>query len=233
MPGVLFDFDGTLVDTFDGIVAGVQRMRDKLGAPQIADAEIRRHIGWGIENLIGQAHPDLDGARPDRLPADGTPLPIPPERLDAAIEIFRAEYARLLLPMSRFYPGIEDLIRELQRAEYRLAVVSNKPVRFIDQFFTQSDLRDAFAVIFGAESAREKKPSATPLAQAAERMGLPLTACVMVGDSRLDIAAADAAGIPSIGVAWGLLDRAAIAACRPTEVVATAAELAAAIRSLT
>lgn len=233
MPGVLFDFDGTLVDTFDGIVAGVQRMRTRLGASPLADEEIRRHIGWGIENLIGQSHPDLDSARGSRLPPDGEPLPLAGERLRAAIEVFRAEYAKLILPTSRFYPGIEDLVRSLEGATYRMAVVSNKPVRFIDQFFAQSELRSAFGVIFGAESTPEKKPAAMPLVRAAAELDLPVGACVMVGDSPLDIAAAQAAGIPSIAVTWGLLDRAALAACDPTRLAASAAELESAIRALT
>ena len=232
MPGVLFDFDGTLVDTFDGIVTGIQRMRLQLGAARLADEEIRRHIGWGIENLIGQSHPDMDAARPERLPPDGTPLPLAAERITAAIEIFRAEYAEIIMPMSRFYPGIEALTVDLWRAGYRLAIVSNKPVRFIHQFLAGAALEAPFAVVLGADSTAEKKPAATPLLHAARELDVPLETCVMVGDSQLDIAAAQAAGIPSIAVTWGLLGRAALVACAPTRLAETAAELGDAIHAL-
>ncbi len=228
--GILFDFDGTLVDTFDDIVEGVQRMRERLRAPRLADDQIRPHIGWGISNLIGQCHPQLDPLRPDRLPADGSPLPVDPQKIQSARDVFREEYARFLIIHTRPYPGIRSLCSRLGAEGVPLAIVSNKPELFIRRLLAALGMADPFALVLGGDSLPVLKPDPEPLHHAARTLGLPSDSCVMVGDSGLDIAAAQAAGLPSLAVTWGLWDRPTLAALKPTRLVRTAGELEACIR---
>ena len=148
-PGVLFDFDGTLVDTFGGIVEGVQRMRARLGAAPLPFGETKRHIGWGIRNLVGLCHPKLDALRPgsessDRLPPDGAPLPFGEAELEDIVELFRQEYRQCQLYETRAYDGVGEICADLVRKGTRLAIVSNKPERFVRHITAALGLTDAF-----------------------------------------------------------------------------------------
>ncbi len=231
--GVLFDFDGTLVDTFDGIVAAVQRMRARLGAGPLRDEEIRPHIGWGVHNLIGQSHPRLDHLRPNRLPLDGAALPIDPEEVEHGIATFREEYAKDLVEGCRLYPGLRKLCQQLARDGAGLAIVSNKPERFTRRIMAGHGLVDFFMVVVAGDSLPVMKPDPEPLRHAARALRVELERCVMVGDSRIDVDAARAAGIPCCAVTWGIESEAALAACKPEAIARTAEELAEWIEKMT
>jgi phosphoglycolate phosphatase len=202
--GVLFDFDGTLVDTFDDIVEAVQRMRAVYGAAPLPPIEVRRHIGWGTPGLIGQCHPRLDPLRAGGLPPDGAPLPLEAEAVAEALAHFRTAYARLMLRHARVYPGMTDLCRRLDADGLALAVASNKPEGFTRQILAALALADPFRFVIGGDTLPVRKPDPAQLRHAARELGLPLARCVMVGDGPLDIAAARAAGIPCCAVTWGI-----------------------------
>ncbi len=223
--GVLFDFDGTLVDTFDGIVDGVVRMRARLGAGPLPAAEIRAHIGWGIGNLVGQNHPTLDRRRRAGLPPDGDPLPLDAKDLQHAIDIFREEYAQGLVEGCRVYPGIAELCAELVRDGFRLAVVSNKPERFTRRILAGKGLVDPFVIVLGGDSLPTMKPDSEPLNHAARVLGVPIERCVMVGDSLIDLEAGRSAGARVCAVAWGLLPAERLAGWRPDHLASTVEEL--------
>jgi len=213
--GVLFDFDGTLVDTFPGIVEGVHRMRTRLGAPRLKDDDVRRHIGWGIRNLIGQCHPECDSVE---IP-NGEPLPVAPDELERSVALFRHEYSRILVSLSHIYAGIEPLCAWLGRENVALAVVSNKPDRFVRQIMAAVGLADAFELVLGADTMSALKPDPASLREAIEKLGIDSERCVMVGDSRLDIEAAKNARIASCAVTWGLGTEADLASVEPTTLV--------------
>jgi phosphoglycolate phosphatase len=223
--GVLFDFDGTLIDTFADIVDGVQRMRRQLGGGRIADAEIRRHIGWGAGNLVGQCHPRLDPLRPDRLPPDGTALPLNAAEVETALQTFRTIYDQICLVHAHPYDGIPELLHTLPRDGIDVAIVSNKPERFVRRMMAGLGLTDPLRVVLGGDSLPVSKPDPEPLLVAATQMGLPLERCLMVGDGPLDIAAAQAAGIPGCAVSWGLLSDQELIALGPACLARTVAEL--------
>jgi phosphoglycolate phosphatase len=223
--GVLFDFDGTLVDTFDGIIAAVQRMRGRLGAPPLCDEEIRPHIGWGVYNLIGQSHPLLDPLRPDHILPDGAPLPIDRQEVERAITVFREEYAKDLVEGCRPYPGMRELCRQLVRKGLGLAVVSNKPERFTRRIMAGHGLVDPFTIVVAGDSLPVMKPDPEPLHHAARELRVAIECCVMVGDSRIDIQAARAAGVPCCAVTWGIETEADLAAYGPDAFAQTAEEL--------
>jgi phosphoglycolate phosphatase len=223
--GVFFDFDGTLVDTFDGIVAAVQRMRARLDAAPLRDEDIRPHIGWGIYNLIGQSHPRLDHFRPDRIPPDGAPLPIDARDVEHGIAVFREEYAQGLVEGCHVYPGMRELCWRLAREDCGLAVVSNKPERFTRRIMAGHGLVDPFAIVVAGDSLPVMKPDPEPLRHAARALRVELARCVMVGDSRIDVEAARAAGVPCCAVTWGIESEEELAACGPEGMARTTEEL--------
>lgn len=223
--GVLFDFDGTLVDTFDDIIEAVQQMRGRLGAGPIPNGQIKRHIGWGAPNLVGQCHPQLDALRPDNLPRDGGPLPVPAGEVERVLQIFRCEYTEVQLQHTHAYSGIKTLCRRLARDGFALAVVSNKPERFIRQILAGLGMVDPFALVLGGDSLSKKKPEPEPLLHAVRELRISAKRCVMVGDSGPDIEAARAAQIPSCAVSWGILPTEDLRALNPTRLVRTVQEL--------
>ena len=223
--GVLFDFDGTLVDTFDDIVDAVQRMRGELGAPALAPDEIRRHIGWGTRNLIGQCLPQSDALRPGRLPPDADDAPFDRAAVEDGLQRFKRIYSEVMLRHSRPYPGILELCAGLARDGFGLAIVSNKQDRFVRQMTAALGLIDPFRVVVSAGAVPAHKPDPQMLRVAAERMGLPLERCVMVGDGPLDIAAARAADIPCGSVTWGLIAEEELIRLGPAFLARTPGEL--------
>ncbi len=229
--GVLFDFDGTLVDTFEDIVAAVQSMRAALGAVPLPTPEVHRHIGWGTPTLVGLCHPRLDARRPDRLPRPGEPLPLSSSELTAAIALFRTAYADTLVRHARVYPGMLELCRALAADGVSLAVVSNKPEGFTRVILAALGLVDPFRLVVGGDTLATHKPDPAPLVYASRGIGLPLTRCVMVGDGPLDVLAARAAGVPCCAVTWGLSREAELIASGPACLARTAHELDAWIRA--
>lgn len=231
-PGVLFDFDGTLVDTFGGIVEGVQRMRARLEAGPLPFGEAKRHIGWGIKNLVGQCHPRLDALRPDELPADGSPLPLEEALLQETVELFRAEYQQCQMHETHAYEGIPDLCGELAGNGVALAVVSNKPERFVRHIMAVLGLADPFALVVGGDSLPTLKPHPAPLLHVVDTLGIDRRRCAMVGDSDLDIRAAQAAQLPAIAVGWGIQPPEQLRQVRPTHLVETTGALREGLRSV-
>jgi len=233
--GALFDFDGTLVDTFGGIVEGVQRMRARLHAAPLPFEETKRHIGWGIRNLVGMCHPKLDAQRPergqtDRLPLDGTPLPFSEAELEEIVELFREEYRQCQLHETRVYEGIGELCADLVKQGAQLAIVSNKPERFVRHITAALGLTDFFSLIVGGDSLPTLKPDPAPLHHAIAALDIDPGRCAMVGDSDLDIEAARAAGPPSIGVTWGISNQQEMEGHCPTYIAGTSEELARQLR---
>jgi phosphoglycolate phosphatase len=229
--GVFFDFDGTLIDSRQGIIEGVQRLRAECGAGPLPPLTIQEFIGWGVRHLVAWTHPRFDPLRPDRLPPpDGEP-PFAAAQLDRLVKDFRRIYGDVMLQEAVVYPGVAQLCQDLEREGASLAVISNKPERFVRQILAAFALADPFTLIIGGDTLPETKPHPRPLQVAAERMRLPLSRCMMVGDGPLDVHAAHAAAIRSCAVTWGFNDEAKLRALNPTAVAHSAAELHAWLRS--
>jgi len=231
-PGVLFDFDGTLADTFDDIVETIQRLRTRIEAPALRGDEIRRHIGWGSPNLLWQCSPQLDHLRPDQLPPDGDPPGFSETEASEMREIFTQEYEELLsCPSSQttLYEGVADICALFTNRGAELAIVSNKTERITRRLLASLGLADFFSLVLGGDSLAVKKPSPEPLLHAVRELSLAPDKTLMVGDSQLDLIAAERAGVASCGVTWGLIPEDDLVTCKPTYLARSMADLERAI----
>ena len=184
---VLFDLDGTLVDTEDDIVEAVNRtLGDWRLGPRTA-TEVHGWIGEGARMLIERA-----------FRAAGSDADI-----DAVMPDLMRHYAETLLLGARLYPGAEPVLRGLRARGVRLALCTNKPSRFLLPLMRHLGVADVFDAMVGGDSLPRRKPDALPLLHIAEGFGLPVAQCLMVGDSETDARAAHAAGMPLALVAYG------------------------------
>ena len=183
---VLFDLDGTLLDSAPDMLATVNRMRAARGAGPMALDALRPVVSKGARAMSAVAFPEI---LPQRLPD------LVPEFLD----IYRQELGR----HSRPFDGVEEMLEALEAAGTVWGIVTNKPEYLAREILPQLGWQSRCAVLVGGDSLAERKPHPLPLLHAAEAIGVPAQACVYVGDDERDIIAARAARMPSVVALWG------------------------------
>lgn len=188
---VLFDLDGTLVESAPDLAQAVNRLLAERGRGAVAEARVRRWIGNGARRLVARA---LTGEDDGEVEAG---------ELDAAMQRFFSHYADCLTDRTAVYPGTVEALEALQAAGLALGVVTNKPGRFTDPLLAALGLDRFFGVAVSGDTLAVKKPDAGPLAHAAEALGVPLASALMVGDSMADVMAARNAGVPIVCVPYG------------------------------
>ena len=190
MHPLLLDLDGTLIDSRRDLASGVNRLLAEYEVGPLPDAQVYGFIGRGARSLVRRA---LDAADPKRTIS----------RDDVVLRRFLGHYRAVLLETTAPFPGIVDGLERLQRAGVPLAVVTNKPIGPAMECLDGLDLTKWFGAILGGDSLDTKKPAPEMLREAADRLGVPLGDCLMVGDSDVDIEAASNAGVPGLWCAWG------------------------------
>jgi phosphoglycolate phosphatase len=204
---VIFDLDGTLVDSLDDITDALTGAMADIGLPAPGRDAVRRWIGGGARNLIEQA-----------APAD---------RVDDVLARFRTRYHAAPVSHTHLFPGVDALLDRLAVAGGpALAVLSNKPhdltVRICDALLA----RWPFRSIVGHRAGSPLKPHPASALAISDELGLPPAACALVGDADTDIATARAAGMRAIAVTWGFRPRHELAAAGPAVMVDDPAEIA-------
>ena len=185
---VIFDLDGTLMDTADEIAAALERT--------FADAELPALPKKSVEALIGQGVPSLVERALVQVGASGLDL-------GAIVERFEGHYARTVGTASHLFPGVLAGLQALARAEMPMAVVTNKPRYYTEKLLVRAGIAGFFtAVVAGGDGIR-RKPHGDMLLAACERMGSAAGETLMLGDSDNDILAARAAGCPVWCVPYG------------------------------
>ncbi|MCD9026931.1 phosphoglycolate phosphatase [Luteimonas sp. BDR2-5] len=184
--GVLFDLDGTLLDSAPDMLATVNRMLAARGRVPLALAEIRPHVSRGARAMASAAFPELDPAQV---------VDLVPEFLD----IYRQELGR----HSRAFDGVEDMLAALEAAGTPWGIVTNKPESLARDILPQLGWQARCRVLVGGDSLAERKPHPLPLLHAAAAIGIGPGDVVYVGDDARDIVAARAAGMPSVVALWG------------------------------
>jgi len=185
---IIFDLDGTLLDTLNDIAEAMNLVLRDNGFPPHPIDMYKNFIGKGLEKLIEQALP---------LKAV-TPLPMP-----TYLQAFRAAYAKNWHTNTRPYPGIPDLLTHLSQQDVSMAILSNKAHEFTVQMATALLDRWQFQQIRGAGSEFPKKPNPKAAWHIINHMNLRREQCLLVGDSGIDMQTATAAGIFPVGVTWG------------------------------
>ena len=183
---VLFDLDGTLLDSAPDMLATVNRMLAARGRAPMVLANIRPHVSRGARAMASAAFPEL-----------------PLERVPELVPEFLSLYADELGRHSRPFDGVEAMLAALEAAGTIWGIVTNKPEYLAREILPQLGWDSRSAVLIGGDSLPERKPHPLPLLHAADAIGIAAGDCVYVGDDRRDIDAARAAGMPSVVALWG------------------------------
>lgn len=206
---VIFDLDGTLLDTLGDLTAAMNRTLTRHGLPERTRKQMRAALGNGARRLMELSVPaGTDGALFETLLAE-----------------YNADYAANCRIKTAPYPGIDTLLRQLHAQGRKLAIVSNKPdeaVRALRADF----FADAVPIAVGETAAIRRKPAPDMLLAAMERLGADPDKTVFIGDSEVDIATARAAGLPCISVLWGFRDRSLLEQAGAQQFAADVDELA-------
>ena len=187
---IIFDLDGTLLDTLTDLAEGTNYALRVNGFPERTTDEIRRFVGNGARKLIERA--------------------VPEGQIEAALEQVRQDfdiyYKVHCKDHTGPYPGIMEMLQELVHQGYALGVVSNKP-DFAVQELIPEYFPDIFASVSGERQGVAKKPAPDLIREAMKNLQADSSNAVYVGDSEVDLEAAVNAGIPCISVAWGFKGR--------------------------
>ncbi|GIW72982.1 MAG: phosphoglycolate phosphatase, bacterial [Planctomycetota bacterium] len=203
---LLFDLDGTLVDSSRDLAAAVNAARQSFGLAPLELATVRAHIGDGMRRLVERSVPGVD--------------------LQAAVERFCAAYERCLLETTRPYPGIPEVLAALAGAGCRMAVVTNKAQGFSERILEGLGLAPWFGAVIGGDGPAGRKPHPAPLHAALRALGAPRAGTLMIGDGPADIGAARALGVPVCGVLYGIGAPPAVRALQPDHLIERPRELA-------
>ena len=183
---VLFDLDGTLLDSAPDMVATVNRMRAARGQGPMALAELRPHVSKGSRAMSAAAFPQLDGE-------------VPAEMIREFLDIYEGELGR----SSVLFDGVAELLDAIEADGARWGIVTNKPEYLAKQVIPQLGWDSRSAILIGGDSLPQRKPHPLPLLHAAAQLGVAIDDCVYVGDDQRDIDAARAAGMKSVVALWG------------------------------
>ena len=185
---VIFDLDGTLLDTLQDLAWSMNQVLQHLGFPKHPPEAYKYFVGDGMTNLARRALPASE--RRDEVVAQ-------------AAEALRAEYSRHWQKQTRPYPGIVELLQTLGRQEIKLGILTNKPDNFAKEMVSAYFPEIPFAMVLGAQPNRPLKPDPAGARIIAREFAVAPAAMVFVGDSGNDMQTAVAAGMYAAGALWG------------------------------
>ena len=189
-PLVVFDFDGTLADTWRDIATALNRTLADAGLPRVEGPQVRFWIGQGVIHLLEQAVPGV--GRDEKA-------------VHELYMRFREHYEVCCLDTTDTYPGIMECLAELSDA--RLAIASNKPAYFLDRILDGLGLKGYFRVTVGGDSLGVRKPDPGVIEHVRSRIDGTPSSVWMIGDSAIDVGTGQASQAGTIGCAWGLRGR--------------------------
>ncbi|PIT80335.1 phosphoglycolate phosphatase [Limnohabitans sp. 15K] len=200
---VIFDLDGTLVNTLGDFQVALHRTMADLDLPPVSDALIEQTIGKGSEHLIRSllAH---QIARPEVKGAGQACAALTVDALfDRAWQRYQHHYLAINGQFANVYPGVMDVLNDLSAKGMPMACLTNKPLAFAQALLKDKALTSFFCPMFGGDSFERKKPDPLPLLKTCEALGTSPARTLMVGDSSNDAQAAHAAGCPVVLVTYG------------------------------
>lgn len=186
---VLFDLDGTLIDSAPDLGAAADKMRTDRGLPSLPLARYRPMAGAGARGMLGEAF----GMTPDHP--------------DFAVwrEEFFVNYESRMTERTTIFEGVPELVHQLLQRNLRWGVVTNKAARFTEPLTRAIPLFETAGAVVSGDTTPHAKPHPAPLLEAASRLKLPPGQCIYVGDDERDIAAGLAAGMGTVAATYGYL----------------------------
>ncbi len=185
---MIFDLDGTLIDSKLDLVHSVNAARGLMNLPPISDELVSSYVGNGAPVLMRRA------LGPDASEAD----------VARGLEFFLTYYRAHMLDNTRLYPGVKEALDRLQETGAKMAVLTNKPVRFSRSIVEGLGLTKHFFQVYGGNSFEQKKPDPIGIETLLRESGLAREGTIMVGDSGVDIQTARNAKVQACGVSYGL-----------------------------
>ena len=187
---IIFDLDGTLIDSSDDIAWAANRTLVYMGYNEMDLDAIKEGIGWGVKTLLQKL-----------MPQEG------PERIDDARVKFLEYYWDHLTVNTILYPGVRETIDYFKDHDKKMAIVTNKPIKFTEKILNELALKDFFLMVLGGDSLMNRKPDPEPVEKVISTLGVTKGKTVFVGDSKIDGETGKRAGIFTIGVEYGFRGR--------------------------
>jgi phosphoglycolate phosphatase len=206
LQAILFDLDGTLIDSVPDLTAALDASLEQLNYSPAGIERVRAWVGNGARKLVQRA---LAFA-----------LEIPEARLDDTLvdqllaEFFE-HYGQQTCEQTILYPGVSEAVNHWHAQGIKMACVTNKPARFSQPILAHFGLQAIMPVLVGGDTLAVRKPDPAPLLLACEQLGVAVANTVMVGDSVNDVEAARAAGMPVACVSYGYNHGAPVASAKP------------------
>lgn len=206
---VLFDFDGTLADSYAAIASSVNHVRARRGMPALSIDAVKGYVGRGADYLLTHT--------------------VPCGNLADDLDCYRAHHPSVMLTLTHFLPGAATLLLALHHAGKKIGLCSNKPRLFSQRLLQHLEVAALFDVVLGPEDVAHPKPAPDMLLRALERLKLPAAQVLYVGDMVVDIQTARAAGVPVWSVSTGSEERRALEDAKPDRLLADLEEMLAEI----
>ena len=205
---LIFDFDGTLIDSVPDLADATNAMLTTLGKETYPINIIRNWVGNGSRMLVERA---LLG----KIEVLEGELPV--EVADHAEQVFFDAYKTLSGSKTVAYPDVDSGLKRLKAVGYTLALVTNKPIRFVPKILQSFGWQDLFSEVLGGDSLAQKKPDPAPLLHVCEALNSTPAQAVMIGDSKNDILAGQNANMDTLGLSYGYNYGQDIRMLNPTE----------------
>ena len=180
---IVFDLDGTLIDSAADLAAAINAMLADFGSESLSTADVRRMIGDGVPALVARALAARHCERADCA---------------QATHVFMRHYESAATSLTAPFPGVADALQALRAAAIPLAVCTNKPERITAEILQSLGLEKYFARVVGGDSLPFRKPDPRVLLSIVEAFDVRPQSCLLVGDSEVDAATARAAGVPFV-----------------------------------
>jgi 2-phosphoglycolate phosphatase len=174
--GLVFDLDGTLVDSYGAIAECFNHARVRLGEAALPEDQVRRMVGHGLESLMEEA--------------------VGPDRMPEAVRLFRVRYDRICETRTTPLPGVPETLHALHAGGFRLGVATNKPARFAQRILAALSLAPPIASIVGPDERTPAKPDPTILRRVLAELGVGPAEALYIGDMPLDVESGRRAGLP-------------------------------------
>ncbi|ENM5744612.1 phosphoglycolate phosphatase [Vibrio mimicus] len=190
---IAFDLDGTLLDSVPDLAVAADQAVQAVGYPGVSEAQVRDYVGNGADVLVARALSQSLTINPE----------LSTELREQARHLFDDFYAQTGHKLSHLYTNVKSTLTELKNAGFTLALVTNKPSKFVPEVLEQHGINHFFSDVIGGDTFPNKKPDPMALNWLLEKHQLTAQQMLMVGDSKNDILAAKNAGCPSFGLTYG------------------------------